>query len=127
MPKGRGFRDKYLEITLTSALVSNKAISRGIRLTNGIVVNFLHVINFCNVLLISRRMVITVLCSRMGTRISVRVPLTTLQRRLVLLILPPSVSIVERKVTCLIIVLRRSISKPPRSRTVIRRYHTTEK
>jgi hypothetical protein len=127
MPKGRGFRDKYLETTLASALVSNKAISRGIRLTNGIVVNFLHVISFCNVLLISHRMAITALRSRMGTKISVRIPPTTLQRRLVLLILPPSVFVVERKVTYLIIVLRRSISKPPRSRTVTRRYHTTER
>jgi hypothetical protein len=79
MIKGRGFRDKYRETTLASALVFNKAIRRGIRLTNGIMVNFLHVINFCNVLLISRRMAITALRSRMGTRISVRVPLTTLQ------------------------------------------------
>jgi hypothetical protein len=79
MLKGRGFRDKYLETTFASALVSNKAIRRGIRLTNGIVVNFLHVISFCNVLLISRRMAITALRNRMGTRISVRVPLTTLQ------------------------------------------------
>jgi hypothetical protein len=45
----------------------------------------------------------------------------------VLLILPPSVSVVEKKVTCPITVLRRSISKPPRSRTVTRSYHTTEK
>jgi hypothetical protein len=79
MPKGRGFRDKYLETTLASALVFNKAINRGTRLTNGIMVNFLHVISFCNVLLISRRTAITALRSRMGTRISVRVPLTTLQ------------------------------------------------
>jgi hypothetical protein len=79
MLKGRGFRDKYLETELASALVFNKAISRGIRLTNGIVVNFLHVISFCNILLISRRMAITALRSRMGTRISVRIPLTTLQ------------------------------------------------
>jgi hypothetical protein len=76
-------------------------------------VNFLHVISFCNVLIISRRTAITALLSRMGTRISVRVPLTTLQRRLVLLILPPSVSDVEKKVTCLITVLRRSIRKTP--------------
>jgi hypothetical protein len=54
MPKGRGFRDRYLEATLASALVFNKAIRRGIHLTNGIMVNFLHVISFCNVLLISR-------------------------------------------------------------------------
>jgi hypothetical protein len=77
MPKGRGFRDRYLEATLASALVLNKAISRGIRLTNGIVVNFLHVISFYNVLLISRRMAINALSNRMGTRISVRVPPTT--------------------------------------------------
>jgi hypothetical protein len=79
MPKGRGFGDKYLETTLASALVFNKAISRGIRLTNGIMVNFLHVISFCNVILISRRMAINALRSRMGTRISVRVPPTTPQ------------------------------------------------
>jgi hypothetical protein len=79
IPKGRGFKDRYLETTLASALVFNKAISRGIRLTNGIVVKFLHVISFCNVLLISRRMAITALRSRMGTRISVRVPPTTHQ------------------------------------------------
>jgi hypothetical protein len=77
MPKGRGFRDRYLEAALASALVFNKAISRGIHLTNGIVVNFLHVISFCNVLLISRRMAINALRSRVGTRISVRVPPTT--------------------------------------------------
>jgi hypothetical protein len=79
MPKERGFRDKYLEATLASALVFNKAISRGIRLTNGIVVNFLHIINFCHVLLISRRMAINALRSRMGTSVSIRVPPTTLQ------------------------------------------------
>jgi hypothetical protein len=77
MTKGRGFRDRYIEATLVSALVFNKAISRGIRLTNGIVVNFLHIINFCSVLLISHRMVVNALSSRMGTRINVRVPLTT--------------------------------------------------
>jgi hypothetical protein len=77
MPKGRGFRDRYLEATLASALVFNKAISRDIRLTNGIMVNFLHVISFYNVLLINRRMAINALSSRMGTRISVRVPPTT--------------------------------------------------
>jgi hypothetical protein len=79
MPRGRGFRDRYLEATLASALVFNKAISRGIRLTNGIMVNFLHVISFCNVLLISRRMAINALSSRMVTRISVRIPPTTPQ------------------------------------------------
>jgi hypothetical protein len=79
MPKGRDFRDRYLEATLASALVFNKAISTGIPLTNGIVVNFLHVISFCNILLISRRMAINALSSRMGTRISVRVPPTTPQ------------------------------------------------
>jgi hypothetical protein len=83
MPKERGFRNRYLEATLASALVSSRAISRvisrGIRLTNGIMVNFLHVISFCNILLISRRMAINALSSRMGTRISVRVPLTTHQ------------------------------------------------
>jgi hypothetical protein len=79
MPKGRGFRDRYLEATLISALVFNKAISRGIRLTNEIMVNFLHVISFSNILLISCRMAINTLRSRMGTRISVRVPLTTPQ------------------------------------------------
>jgi hypothetical protein len=79
MPKGRGFRDRYLETTLASTLVFNKAISRGIRLTNGIVVNFLHVISSCNVVLISRRMAINALRNRMGTRVSVRVPPTTPQ------------------------------------------------
>jgi hypothetical protein len=79
MPKGRGFRDRYLETTLASALVFNKAISRGIYLTNRIVVNFLQVISSCNVLLISCRMVINALNSRMGTRVSVRVPPTTPQ------------------------------------------------
>jgi hypothetical protein len=79
MPKERGFRDRYLEATLASALVFNKAINRGIHLTNGIMVNFLHVISFCNVLLISRRMAINALSSRMGTIISVRVPPTTPQ------------------------------------------------
>jgi hypothetical protein len=76
MPKGRDFRDRYLETTLTNALVINKVINRGIRPTNGIVVNFLHVISFCNVLLISRRMTINALSSRMGTRINNRVPPT---------------------------------------------------
>jgi hypothetical protein len=79
MPKERGFRDRYLEATLASALVFNKAIYRGIRLTNGIVVNFLYVISFCNVLLISRRMAINTLSSIMGTRINVKVPPTTPQ------------------------------------------------
>jgi hypothetical protein len=79
MLKGRGSREKYLETTLASVLVSNKAINRGIHLTNGVVVNFLHVISFCNVLLISRRMAITTLHSKMGTKISVRIPPTTLQ------------------------------------------------
>jgi hypothetical protein len=79
MPKGRDFRDRYLETTLTNALVINKVISRGIRPTNGIMVNFLHVISFYNVLLINRRMAINALSSRMGTRINDRVPPTTPQ------------------------------------------------
>jgi hypothetical protein len=58
-------------------------------------------------------MAINALRSRVGTRISVRVPPTTPKWRLVLLILLPSVSVVEKKVTCLINVLRRPISKPP--------------
>jgi hypothetical protein len=79
MPKGRGFRDRFLEATLTSALVSSRAINRGIRLTSGTVVNSLHIISFCNILRTSHRMVINVLNSRIGTKISARAPLTTLQ------------------------------------------------
>jgi hypothetical protein len=79
MLKERDFRDRYLETTLANALVISKVISRGIRPTNGIVVNFLHVISFCNVLLISCKMAINALSSRMGTRINDRVPLTTPQ------------------------------------------------
>jgi hypothetical protein len=79
MLKERDFRDRYLETTLINALVINKVFSRGIRPTNGIVVNFLHVISFCNVLLISRRIAINALSSRMGTRINDRVPPTTPQ------------------------------------------------
>jgi hypothetical protein len=79
MLKGREFRDRYMETTLANALVFNKVISRGIRPTNGIVVNLLRVISFCNVLLISRRMAINALSSRMGTRINDRVPPTTPQ------------------------------------------------
>jgi hypothetical protein len=79
MLKERDFRDRYLETTLANALVISKIISRGIRPTNGIVVNFLHVINFCNVLLISCKMAINALSSIMGTRINDRVPPTTPQ------------------------------------------------
>jgi hypothetical protein len=79
MLKERDFRDRCLGITLVNVLVISKVFSRGIRPTNGIVVNFLHVISFYNVLLISRRMAINALNSRMGTRISDRVPLTTPQ------------------------------------------------
>jgi hypothetical protein len=79
MLKERDFRDRYLETTLANALVISKVISRGIRPTNGIVVNFLHVISFCNVLLISCKMAINALSSRMGTRINDRVPPTTPQ------------------------------------------------
>jgi hypothetical protein len=79
MLKGRDFRDRYLETTLANALVFNKVISRCILPTNGIVVNFLSVISFCNVLLISHRMAINTLSSRMGTRINDRVPPTTPQ------------------------------------------------
>jgi hypothetical protein len=83
MLKGRGFRDRYMEATLASTLVFSRAISRvisrGIRLTNGTVVNSLHVISFCNVLRTSRRMAINALNSRVGIRISARAPPTTLQ------------------------------------------------
>jgi hypothetical protein len=83
MPKGKGFRDRYLEATLASALVSSRAISRvisrGIHLTNGTVVKFLHVISFYNILCTSRRMAINVLNSKMGTRINARAPPTTPQ------------------------------------------------
>jgi hypothetical protein len=79
MLKERDFRDRYLETTLANALVISKVISRGICPTNEIMVNFLHVISFCNVLLISCKMAINALSSRMGTRINDRVPPTTPQ------------------------------------------------
>jgi hypothetical protein len=73
MPRGKGFRDRLLVVTLVRVLVSNKVINRGLLLVSGIVVRSLSAISSHNVPHFSRRMATHALRSRVGIRLSVRV------------------------------------------------------
>jgi hypothetical protein len=79
MPRGKGFRDRLLVVTLVRVLVSSREINRGLLLVNGIVVRSLSAISFHNVPHSSHRMATNALRSRVGISLSVRVPLVILQ------------------------------------------------
>jgi hypothetical protein len=78
MPRGKGFRDKLLVVTLVRVLVSSKVINRGLLLVSGIVVRSLSAISSRNVPHSSRRMATNALRSRVGISLSVRVLLIIL-------------------------------------------------
>jgi hypothetical protein len=73
MPRGKGFRDRLLVVTLVLILVSSRLINRGLFLVSGIVVRSLSAISFRNVPHSNRRMVTNALHSRMGINLSARV------------------------------------------------------
>jgi hypothetical protein len=73
MPRGTGFRDRLLVVTLVPVLVSSRLINRGLLLVSGIVDRSLSAISFRNVPYSSRRMVTNALRSRMGINLSARV------------------------------------------------------
>jgi hypothetical protein len=73
MPRGKGFRDRLLVVTLVLVLVSSRLINRGLLLVSGIVVRSLSAISFCNIPHSSRRMATNALRSRMGINLSARV------------------------------------------------------
>jgi hypothetical protein len=73
MPRGKGFRDRLLVVTLVLVLVSSRVINRGLLLVSGIVVRSLSTISFRNVPHSSHRMVANALRSRMGIHLSARV------------------------------------------------------
>jgi hypothetical protein len=73
MPRGKGFRDRLLVVTLVRVLVSSRVINRGLLLVSGIVDRSLSAISFRNVPYSSRRMVTNALRSRMGINLSARV------------------------------------------------------
>jgi hypothetical protein len=72
MPRGKGFRDRLLVVTLVRVLVSSKVINRGLLLVSGIVVRSLSAISSRNVLHSSRKMATNALRSRVGISLSVR-------------------------------------------------------
>jgi hypothetical protein len=73
MPRGKGFRDRLLVVTLVRELVSSKVINRGLLLVSGIVVRSLSAISFRNVPHSSCRTATNALYSRVGIRLSIRV------------------------------------------------------
>jgi hypothetical protein len=72
MPRGKGFKDRPLIVTLVRILVSSKVINSGLLLVSGIVVRSLSAISSRNVPHSSHRMATHVLRSRVGIRLSVR-------------------------------------------------------
>jgi hypothetical protein len=125
MPRGKGFRDRLLVVTLIRVLVSSKVINRGLLLVSGIVVKSLSAISSRNVPYSSHRMATHALRSRVGIRLSVRALPIILPWRLVFLIPPTDVFDVGKMVTCLIIALRSPTSRLPRGRVVTRSLHLT--
>jgi hypothetical protein len=89
------------------------------------VVRSLSAISSHNVPHSSRRMATNALRSRVGIKLSIRALLIILPWRLVFLIPPIGVFDVEKKVTCLTIVLRSPTSRLPRGRVVTRSLHLT--
>jgi hypothetical protein len=79
MPRGKGFRDRLLEVTLVRVLVSSRVINRGLLLVSGIVVRSLSAISSRNVPHSNRRMVTNALRNKVGISLSVRVLPITLQ------------------------------------------------
>jgi hypothetical protein len=73
MPRGKGFRDRLLVVTLVRVLVFSRVINRGLLLVSGIVVRSLSAISFRNVPHFSRRMATNALRVRVGISLSVRV------------------------------------------------------
>jgi phosphatidylglycerophosphate synthase len=73
MPRGKGFRDKLLVVTLILVLVFSRVINRGLLLVSGIVVRSLSTISSRNVPHSSRRMAINALRSRVGISLSIKV------------------------------------------------------
>jgi hypothetical protein len=73
MPRGKGFRDRLLVVTLVYVLVSSRVINRGLLLVSGIVVRSLSAISSRNIPYSSRRMVTNALHNRVGINLSVRV------------------------------------------------------
>jgi hypothetical protein len=78
MPRGKGFRDRLLVVTLIRVLVSSKVINRGLLLVSEIMVKSLSTICSRNVPHSSRRMATNALHSRVGISLSVRVLLIIL-------------------------------------------------
>jgi hypothetical protein len=72
MPRGKGFRDRLLVVTLGRVLVSSKVINRGLLLVSGIMVRSLSAISSRNIPHSSHRMATNALRSRVGIRLSVR-------------------------------------------------------
>jgi hypothetical protein len=73
MPRGKGFRDRLLVVTLVRVLVFSRVINRGLLLVSGIVVRSLSAISFRNVPHFSHRMATNALRVRVGISLSVRV------------------------------------------------------
>jgi hypothetical protein len=73
MPRGKGFRDRLLVVTLVCVLVSSRVINRGLLLVSGIMVRSLSTISSRNVLHSSCRMATNALRNRVGISLSVRV------------------------------------------------------
>jgi hypothetical protein len=73
MPRGKGFRDKLLVVTLVLVLVFSRVINRGLLLVSEIMVRSLSTISSRNVPHSSCRMVTNALRNRVGINLSARV------------------------------------------------------
>jgi hypothetical protein len=73
MPRGKGFRDRLLVVTLVRVLAFSRVINRGLLLVSGIVVRSLSTISSRNVPHSSRRMATNTLRNRVGINLSIRV------------------------------------------------------
>jgi hypothetical protein len=73
MPRGKGFKDRLLVVTLVHILVSSRVINRGLLLVSGIVVRSLSAVSSRNVPHSSRRMATNALRNRVGINLSARV------------------------------------------------------
>jgi hypothetical protein len=71
-PRGKGFRDRLLVVTLIRVLVFSRVINRGLLLVSGIMVRSISAISSCNVPHSSRRMATNTLRSRVRISLSVR-------------------------------------------------------
>jgi hypothetical protein len=73
MPRGKGFRDRLLIVTLVRVLVFSRVINKGLLLVSGIMVRSLSAISSHNVPHSSRKMATNALHNRVGISLSVRV------------------------------------------------------